>query len=114
MKISVLWSVGPRSTEHVELELPDGATVESALKALAQSTSTPPWGEGLPTDTALNWSVWGRAVSLDTRLRSGDRLATTRALRVDPKVARRERFRKQGAKTAGLFQNRRPGAKPGY
>ncbi|MGH8819682.1 MAG: RnfH family protein, partial [Rhodoferax sp.] len=31
-----------------------------------------------------------------------------------PKVARRERFRKQGARTAGLFAKKRPGAKPGY
>jgi len=29
-------------------------------------------------------------------------------------VARRERFQKQGAKTAGLFAKRRAGAKPGY
>jgi len=29
-------------------------------------------------------------------------------------VARRERFRKQGTRGAGLFANRRPGAKPGY
>jgi putative ubiquitin-RnfH superfamily antitoxin RatB of RatAB toxin-antitoxin module len=37
-----------------------------------------------------------------------------RGLLVDPKVARRERFRKQGARAAGLFAKRRPGAKPGY
>jgi putative ubiquitin-RnfH superfamily antitoxin RatB of RatAB toxin-antitoxin module len=37
-----------------------------------------------------------------------------RALRVDPKVARRERFNKQGSRGAGLFSKRRPGAKPGY
>jgi len=33
---------------------------------------------------------------------------------VDPKVARRERFARQGAKTAGLFAKRRAGAKAGY
>jgi putative ubiquitin-RnfH superfamily antitoxin RatB of RatAB toxin-antitoxin module len=37
-----------------------------------------------------------------------------RPLRVDPKVARRERFVKQGARTAGLFVKKRPGAKAGY
>jgi hypothetical protein len=114
MRISVIWSLGPRSTEQVELELPDGATVEYALNVLAENTPRPPWGDGPHRDTPLNWSVWGRAVTLDTPLRADDRLAATRDLRVDPKVARRERFRKQGAKTAGLFQKRRPGAKPGY
>jgi uncharacterized protein len=29
-------------------------------------------------------------------------------------VARRERFAKQGARTSGLFAQRRPGAKSGY
>jgi hypothetical protein len=37
-----------------------------------------------------------------------------RPLLVDPKVARRERFRRQGARNTGLFAQRRPGAKPGY
>jgi len=37
-----------------------------------------------------------------------------RPLRVDPKLARRERFGQQGARAAGLFARRRPGAKPGY
>jgi putative ubiquitin-RnfH superfamily antitoxin RatB of RatAB toxin-antitoxin module len=41
-------------------------------------------------------------------------LEILRSLRVDPKVARRERFQRQGAKTAGLFAKRRVGAKPGY
>jgi uncharacterized protein len=43
-----------------------------------------------------------------------DRLEIYRALQIDPKMARRERFKKQGAKSAGLFAKRRPGAKPGY
>jgi putative ubiquitin-RnfH superfamily antitoxin RatB of RatAB toxin-antitoxin module len=37
-----------------------------------------------------------------------------RTLKVDPKVARRERFVKQGAKAAGLFSQRRAGGKAGY
>jgi len=44
----------------------------------------------------------------------GDRLEVYRPLTVDPKVARRARFVRQGAKTAGLFANKRPGAKAGY
>jgi putative ubiquitin-RnfH superfamily antitoxin RatB of RatAB toxin-antitoxin module len=44
----------------------------------------------------------------------GDRLEVYRPLTVDPKVARRQRFVRQGAKTAGLFAKKRPGAKAGY
>jgi sulfur carrier protein len=47
-------------------------------------------------------------------LQDGDRLEWLRPLQVDPKVARRERFKRQGAKTAGLFAQRRQGAKAGY
>ncbi|MBW8723026.1 MAG: RnfH family protein, partial [Polaromonas sp.] len=44
----------------------------------------------------------------------GDRLEIYRGLRVDPKVARRERFNRQGVKRAGLFAKTRAGAKAGY
>jgi hypothetical protein len=37
-----------------------------------------------------------------------------RGLLVDPKVARRERFKSQGSRGAGLFAKKRPGAKSGY
>ena len=47
-------------------------------------------------------------------LREGDRVEVLRELRVDPKVARRERFNQQGARSTGLFARRRPGAKSGY
>jgi len=59
-------------------------------------------------------SVWGHPQELNHRLKLGDRLEITRPLRVDPKVARRERFAKQGAKAAGLFAKKRPQAKAGY
>ncbi|MBC7601765.1 MAG: RnfH family protein, partial [Ramlibacter sp.] len=46
--------------------------------------------------------------------RDGDRVEVYRVLIVDPKVARRERFRKQGNNNAVLFATRRVGAKAGY
>jgi putative ubiquitin-RnfH superfamily antitoxin RatB of RatAB toxin-antitoxin module len=47
-------------------------------------------------------------------LQDHDRVEICRALTVDPKVARRARFVKQGARTTGLFARKRPGAKAGY
>ena len=58
--------------------------------------------------------VWGRKARPDQSLRDRDRIEIYRALQVDPKVARRERFVKQGARTTGLFAKKRLGAKAGY
>lgn len=58
--------------------------------------------------------LWGRKCQAHTPLCAHDRLELYRPLTVDPKVARRERFGQQGARTAGLFARRREGAKQGY
>ena len=63
---------------------------------------------------ALACGVWGRKVPHSHVLQDGDRVELYRALLVDPKVARRERFVGQGTKSAGLFAKRRAGAKAGY
>jgi len=62
----------------------------------------------------LGTGVWGTRVSVSHLLLDGNRLELYRPLTVDPKVARRERFVRQGAKSAGLFAKRRAGAKAGY
>jgi putative ubiquitin-RnfH superfamily antitoxin RatB of RatAB toxin-antitoxin module len=68
-----------------------------------------PWRDHVSETVAqsLQVSVWGRLAQPDTALREDDRIELTRALRVDPKVARRERFDSQGKRTAGLFARRR-------
>ena len=63
---------------------------------------------------ALTCGIWGRAVMPDQVLQQGDRIELCRPLQVDPKVARRERFARQGARGTGLFAKRRSGGKPGY
>jgi putative ubiquitin-RnfH superfamily antitoxin RatB of RatAB toxin-antitoxin module len=92
---------------ELTLTLDAGHTVEHALTLLAPHW---PWPEAQVT--ALG--IWGRRVALGDVLKDGDRLELYRALRVDPKVARRQRFKRQGAKRSGLFAQRRPGAVPGY
>ncbi len=62
----------------------------------------------------LQFGVWGRKAAATRVLRDGDRVEVYRALAVDPKLARKERFLQQGAGTTGLFARRRPGAKSGY
>lgn len=63
---------------------------------------------------AVAWGIWGRLVAPEQVLCDGDRLELYRPLTVDPKVARRERFARQGARTTGLFARQRPGGKAGY
>ena len=108
--VSVTWSDAPRQVQQVALQLPAGSTVRDALAAAALLST---WTEDLHAASAAV-GVWGRKVPLDHLLREGDRVELWRPLRVDPKLARRERFGQQGARAAGLFAQRRPGAKPGY
>ena len=62
----------------------------------------------------LSLAVFGRKLTLDSELFDGDRLDCCRPLRVDPKLARRERFNQQGSRRSGLFARRREGSVAGY
>jgi putative ubiquitin-RnfH superfamily antitoxin RatB of RatAB toxin-antitoxin module len=103
VRVTVLYSPGAREVREWELALAPGATVLQALQA-----------SGLPmllADTELANAavgVWGRKARLDQVLVDRDRIEVYRPLRVDPKLARRERFQKQGTRTAGLFTRKRP------
>jgi sulfur carrier protein len=102
-RVTVTHSPGPRQVREETLDLPHDATVADALRACGL---VPADGEAI--------AVWGRKAEPGQLLRERDRVELVRPLRVDPKIARRERFRKQGSRGAGLFAARRPGGKPGY
>jgi putative ubiquitin-RnfH superfamily antitoxin RatB of RatAB toxin-antitoxin module len=107
--VTVAYSPAARQIEQVELHLPAGSTVRQAVQASGLPARYPALDLGL-----AGAGVWGRPAPPGQRLRDRDRVEIYRPLTVDPKVARRERFGRQGARTAGLFARRRPGAKPGY
>ena len=109
IEITVAYSPSARVAHEIPLRLPLGATVAQALEHSGLQKLFP----------ALDWpaatvGIWGRKAAMDQPLRENDRVEVYRPLRVDPKVARRERFAKQGARTTGLFARQRPGAKTGY
>lgn len=107
--VNLVYSPQARVVQQWVLVLEDGATVADAVRrsaVLAPLTAV--------QADALACGVWGRKVPHSHVLQDGDRVELYRALLVDPKVARRERFVGQGAKTAGLFAKRRAGAKAGY
>lgn len=96
---------------EMALRLPPGATLRSAIDA-AGGWSFLGYAD---EETGLSMvGVWGRAAAPDQLLEDGDRVECYRPLTVDPKVARRERFARQGARATGLFKRQRPGAKAGY
>lgn len=107
--VTVVYSPRPREVREWLLELPPGAIVGQALRASGLAAEFPL----LDLDTAAI-GVWGRPARMNQPLRDRDRVEVCRPLQVDPKVARRERFRSQGSRTAGLFSKKRPGAKSGY
>ena len=109
MKVSLVYSPGPRQTREWLLELPPASTVADAVRAsglLAEYAEL--------TTKPLSVGIWGQATDLTQCLAMHDRVEVYRNLRVDPKVARRERFTGQGIKRAGLFSQTRKGAKAGY
>lgn len=109
LSISLVYSPAPRQVREWVLELPAGATVARALAASGVLKEFPELQAA-----RLVLGIWGRKTTPGHALRDHDRVEIYRSLRVDPKVARRERFNRQGAKRAGLFARTRAGAKAGY
>jgi len=120
LQVLVYHSPQPRLVLEEELRLPVGSTVLDALVALKDidanlfSQSNPSDKSPITLMPGYQVSVWSRPADLGLQLRSLDRIEISRPIKVDPKVARRERFKKQGTKGAGLFAKKRPGAKAGY
>lgn len=109
LDIVLVYSPAPRQVREWAMALAVGTTVAQALAACSIFDEFPDLQKN-----RLKVGIWGRGARLDQPLNDRDRIEIYRALRVDPKVARRERFNRQGAKSAGLFARTRPGAKAGY
>jgi len=115
VQVTVVVCVAPRETREWTLDLPQGALVADALRASgAMPLPTPAQADAAAEAGPPLVGVWGRAVALDAALQHGDRVEVYRPLKVDPKVARRERFARQGVRSTGLFARQRPGGKSGY
>lgn len=106
ISITLAYSPAPREVVEKVLVLPLKSTVQDALNLanLAEFTA----------DENYTLGIWGKKTTLNHILKDLDRLELYRPLKVDPKVARRERFQKQGARTTGLFAKTRAGGKAGY
>ncbi|WP_019428802.1 RnfH family protein [Limnohabitans sp. Rim47] len=125
LAVTLCWSLAPRHIQEMSLRVPVGSTVASVLaqgvaqwrqsKAVADESL-----DGL-SDAAQSSSlefqqpgIWSRKVPWTQPVQDGDRIELYRPLKVDPKVARRQRFKRQGKGRTGLFANRKSGSAAGY
>lgn len=104
VQVCVVYSPAPREVREWHLRLPAGSTVADAIAASGVCREF----AGIDAE-AMTIGVWGRKATPAQPLRDRDRIELYRPLKVDPKIARRERFRRQGARAAGLFARKRDG-----
>ena len=100
ISVEVIFCPLPGQTDCVSLQLDDGAT---ALDALDRS--------GLLQRHALvieglRVGIWSRPLPMSTVLRERDRVEIYRPLKVDPKEARRLRYRREGRAVKATSGNR--------
>ncbi|HEY8158576.1 MAG TPA: RnfH family protein [Methylobacter sp.] len=80
----------PEEQAIVELNIPEDATVEAAIKASGLLERFPEI-----VSSELNAGIFGAACKLDQPVREGDRIEIYRPLVHDPKEARRQRALKR-------------------
>lgn len=94
LRIEVAYCPDPGLTDLQVLRLPSGATVADAVQASGLLSRHGLVAEGLRT------GVWGKLRSAESLLRDRDRVEIYRPLTVDPKEARRQRYKRHRDKSA--------------
>lgn len=95
LRVQVVLCPQPGSCRSADLQLPSGAFLSDALRA---SLLLAP---GEWSDPDLKAGIWGRVRPLNTPLRDQDRVEVYRPLLVDPKEARRQRYRRHRERQQG-------------
>jgi putative ubiquitin-RnfH superfamily antitoxin RatB of RatAB toxin-antitoxin module len=117
LQVTLCWSLGPRHVHEQSLQVPQGSTVKAVLElAMAECLQSQPFIDAA-SFSSLQFQqagIWGRKVPWTHAVQEGDRIELYRPLKVDPKVSRRQRFKRQGKGRTGLFANRKSGSAAGY
>jgi putative ubiquitin-RnfH superfamily antitoxin RatB of RatAB toxin-antitoxin module len=115
--VSLCWSLAPRHVQEIHLQVAAGTTVQDVLaRGVAQCLQ----GQVASDPTSLSSlqfqqpGIWGKKVPWTQVVQADDRIELYRPLKVDPKVARRQRFKRQGKGRTGLFAKRKSGSAAGY
>ena len=117
IQVTLCWSLGPRHVLEQSLRVPEGCTVKEALgqaKAQWLQNQTAADATSLASLDFQQAGIWGHKVPWKHVVKADDRIELYRPLKVDPKVARRQRFKRQGKGRTGLFANRKSGSAAGY
>jgi putative ubiquitin-RnfH superfamily antitoxin RatB of RatAB toxin-antitoxin module len=96
LHIEVVFCPQPGHTDTVQLHLPEGATLHDAVAAsgvCVRHTLLP---------GAFQAGIWGRLQAPDTKLRDRDRVELYRPLQVDPKEARRLRYKQRAKRSVSV------------
>ena len=93
--VEVWFASAPHELHQVALQLPEGSTIADAVKASGLVAALPPEAQD-----ALATAIWGKVKDPATPLRAQDRVELLRGLKVDPKEARRQRYRRDGIRKA--------------
>jgi putative ubiquitin-RnfH superfamily antitoxin RatB of RatAB toxin-antitoxin module len=88
LNIELVFSPAAGEVERLTLQLPAGSVLADAIRDSGLAERHPEV-QGLPT------GIWGRLQAADALLHEGDRVEVYRPLTVDPKEARRLRYRAQ-------------------
>jgi len=92
MRVELVWSPATGDVRHAWLDLAPGTCLREALRQVSELA------QALEAHmlSADRIGIWGRLQPLDTVLRDRDRIEVYRPLTVDPKEARRQRYRATG------------------
>ncbi|MBH1988243.1 MAG: RnfH family protein [Burkholderiales bacterium] len=98
IQVELAVGLAPREVRLIRLSLPAGSTVRDALVCSGLLQSVPGLDEAALAAGRWSVGVWGRRERPGHVLRHRDRIELVRGLNVDPKEARRIRYRAQGEK----------------
>lgn len=93
LQVEVVYCPQPGQVEQVRLQMAAGATLADALQASGLLQRHGLVAEGLRV------GIWGKLRPPETLLRARDRIELYRPLTVDPKEARRLRYKRNKAAT---------------
>ena len=93
LTVTVALAAAPRQVQQVVLQLPAGSTAAQALRASGLLDAL---DDALLATLSL--ALWGKVCTDSTLLHDHDRLELLRPLIVDPKEARRLRYRRDGVR----------------
>ena len=115
--VTLCWSMVARHVHEVSLQVPVGSTVQDVLEQGVALSLQQPTSSDSASLSSLQFQqpgIWGKKVPWAQLVKADDRIELYRPLKVDPKVARRQRFKRQGKGRTGLFANRKSGSAAGY